>query len=218
MKNLLRILVCCGAPLVVAHASPFYDSIDSANSYTFYISPESDASFSTPSGGTFALTNVLLDVYMAPTDTALNGFDVYLYSDNNTSPGTQLALLATYTDAQILALEGGATGYDATHDVPAVANISVSGVPLAANTRYWIDMVAVGSGTNSEYGWTLDTTGTGVGSEYLAFPPGPDDVVSTADAQGTIQMEVEGIATPEPGTFMLGAASLALLALKRRRA
>src|SRR5437868_355541 len=57
---------------------------------------------------------------------------VKLLSDNSMSPGSQLAILGSVADGLLSAN-------------PTVVDLSFSAIPLAANTRYWIQLSTIAS-------------------------------------------------------------------------
>lgn len=151
-------------------------------------------SFST--GGTpITLTDVKVSL-----DTPFVSDDptVSLFSDNNTSPGTLLSTLGSFT---------------ASPTAPTVYDVSGLSVALAANTRYWIEV----SSTNTGIGWdyTFDTSGTGVSGQYYYYNGGVSPNLPYL-------MEVQGVtgmtSVPEPPVLPLFALGfLAMVFFGRRR-
>lgn len=92
-------------------------------------------------------------------------------------------------------------------------SLDFAGILLSANTRYWI---GVSSGnSNAFWSYSLDTSGTGVATEYSISPFG----VFPNDAQGAYQMAVTG-AVPEPSTWammIIGFAGVGFAAYRRKR-
>jgi hypothetical protein len=100
-------------------------------------------------------------------------------------------------------------------------------IALKPNSFYWIDLSISGPGTEEGpfVGWstTADLSGPGVAEGYNSsddtdfgfFPNGRDG------GEPPFQMEVSGVAAPEPSTWILmlaGFAGLGLLAHRRRKA
>jgi hypothetical protein len=149
-------------------------------------------SFSTPAQA-YNLTDVMVNL----TGTADTGFlSIDLLSDNSTSPGAVLTNLGTVSD---LAFNGSLQ----TFDFPQAP------YPLAANTRYWVQLSSTTS--SAQWNWSIDTLGTGVASEFYANSNG---VFPNSD--GPYEMEVSatpvGVAVPEPPSLVLAFLGLATLA------
>jgi hypothetical protein len=136
-----------------ANATVLYNNVGAGSSGTDSagtFGPLAD-SFST-GGSSFDLNAVTVIV-----DGAADGgsFQVSLLSDNSTSPGTVIATTGPISDST---LPGTLTAE--TFGLTAV---------LSPDTRYWIEISsAVGVSTSLNWSWSLDTSGTGVGSEFYS--------------------------------------------------
>lgn len=129
---------------------------------------------------------------------------VALLSDSSTSPGAVLDVIGTLSDN---ALSGTPTVFD----FPVVPSF-----PLAANTRYWIELSSPDS--TAEWSYSLDTSGPGVSGEFF----GHQDQVFPNE-EGPYQMEVTAetaapapAAVPEPSSLALCALGGLALAGWRR--
>jgi hypothetical protein len=123
-----------------------------------------------------------------------------LYSDSSTTPGVLLGTLGTLS-------ENSLSGTAALYDIPLAGNPT-----LAPDTRYWIGITD--SGTSAVWSWSLDVSGTGVGSEFLSNQNG----TFPNSGNGPYQMTVtEGsvTATPEPASVLLIVGSAGLLGVFR---
>jgi len=200
-KRFLGVAVCAcllvgatnaGAGTVYNNLPPY--STDGADGVSgAQLGPLAD-SFSTGAGG-FILNDVMLNLQVqgavSPTGTAT----VELLNDSSTSPGTLKSVLGIVTDAQVF-LNAGSTFNPAVYDIP------VAPISLAANTRYWIELVAdSGQTTNIFWTWSLDTSGPGVASEFLSNQNG----IFANPSNGPYQMGVFGDSAivPEPASVVL---------------
>jgi len=139
-------------------------------------------SFSTL-GSAVNLTDVKVNLTGTP-DLGLIHID--LLSDKSTAPGAFLTNLGVILDAQL-------SGTLTTFDVP----LAVS-YPLAANTRYWVQLSGDSEfDTSGLWAWSLDTSGIGVASEYFANQGGV-----FPNLGGPYEMEVIA-GVPEPSTLIL---------------
>jgi hypothetical protein len=155
-------------------------------------------SFST-GGQSTLLTDVGL-LLLALNPSSGGSFSVSLLSDNSTSPGTTLTTIATVDDSALSATLG-----TFSYQLP-------TPYPLAANTRYWIELD--GSSTTSEWSFTATNVGIGVGNEYVYYA----GQVSANSVFTPYQMTVTTV-VPEPTTLGLCALGLfAIAAVGRVRA
>ncbi len=208
MKRLFRAAGGCSALAMVslvlattpANAGVLFDSLSGASAGSSQISSGASgplwASFSTGAASA-SLTDVALAV--GTTDSASGqSFSVGLYADNATSPGALLDSIGTVA-------ESGLSG------TPSVVDLTL-GTPyaLAAGTRYWIG-VAQPAG-NAFWSYTLDQTGTEVGTEYYVYAG-----TVLPNVGGPYQMQVTASATvitggevpvPEPAGWDLMAIGL----------
>jgi hypothetical protein len=212
MKRLLGIVICLPAFLGLATASPItlFDSID--GSANFVLNPIVKVTGSTPYTGLYASFSTssspfdLQSVELALADKVAAGtgsFTVNLIADSSNTPtGGLLDVIATEPD---------------TFLTTSLADYTFStNYQLAANTRYWIEVLA--DPTNSSVaGWELTQTLTGpeVSTEYWATNHPAVNPNSTAAF--AFEMDLSGVNTPEPSTMLLGLIGLAILGAHRLR-
>ena len=175
-----------------ANATYLYDNVSVASGGVASAStgdngPLAD-SFSTRSSG-YTLTAVdLLVIADNPADGG--SFTVSLLSDNSTSPGSTITM-DTFVDSALSTTLG-------TFYAP------FSNVPLAANTRYWIELST--SNGSLEWSYSQVNNGIGVANEYNFYAGS----VSANAAFTPYQMSV-GSAVPERSSWammLLGLAGL----------
>jgi hypothetical protein len=155
-------------------------------------------SFST-GGQSTLLTDVGL-LLLALNPSSGGSFSVSLLSDNSTSPGTTLTTIATVDDSALSATLG------------TFSYQLLTPYPLAANTRYWIELD--GPSTTSEWSFTATNVGIGVDNEYVYYA----GQVSANSVFTPYQMTVTTV-VPEPTTLGLCALGLfAIAAVGRVRA
>lgn len=212
MKKFLLVLSCWSALLPLGKASPItlFDTITgiptagtSALDQPGYFSAIF-SSFSTLNQPVI-LENVKLKLGPDGGDTGM--LTISLWADTgdplNPAPTGQLAPLGTINDVTISSL--------------GVYNFPGSFL-LQANTRYWIDVSALGGANSASSEWAYNfnnMTGTvGATGEYNydAY----DGAYSIAGG-GAYQLTVNGDTVPEPATILLGALGLGALAFLRRR-
>jgi hypothetical protein len=147
-------------------------------------------SFSTgPSAFEFDSLTVLLEgTPSSGTTTA------YLLSDSSTIPGTALETIGSFSESS---LTSAAALYSLT-----------TNYVLSPDTRYWIELTSDDNSANWQ--WSFDTSGTGVGGEYLANFEGGDSWTVFPNVNGPYQMEVAGTVVPEPRTIYLMLVGLGL--------
>jgi len=200
IKRVFCFLVCVGLLATAANAGSviLYNNLSASTEDYDEISdsifgPLSD-SFST-GASSVRLTDVkvLLELFGSPTGSVT----VSLLSSNETtmpypSPGSTLLSIGTVSDTSIPPVP--------LH-TPTVVDVPVPSYSLAANTRYWIQL---GSTNGSTAGWdfSLDTSGTGVASEYFA---NPKFGVTPNLGNDPYQMQVSGFTgtIPEPTSVVL---------------
>ncbi len=161
-------------------------------------------SFST-GGSAVNLTDVKLLLSASnPSDGGF--FAILLLSNNANSPGATLDTLSVLPDnfltTTLSALE--------------IALFPPSPIALAANTRYWIEVTSNDQGSAQ---WSFDATnvGTGVASEYNYFNGSALANSAFTPYQMEITVAPASSAVPEPATWTLLAAGLALIPAIRRK-
>lgn len=123
-------------------------------------------------------------------------FSVSLLSDNSTSPGVTLTTIATVNDSLLVATLG-------------TFNYQLSTpYPLAAHTRYWIELDSPSS--TSEWSFTATNVGIGVDNEYVYYA----GQVFANSAFTPYQMTLTTV-VPEPTTIGLCALGWLVLAAAR---
>jgi hypothetical protein len=194
--GLSLLAACCAAwPATSAQAAVIFDSLGDAANGTGSINNTLGASFSTV-GTPSVLTDVKLD--LANRGAGGNTITVSLAADSGTAPGSTLALLADVSDST---LSSSGT----------VVDVPVSGVSLAAGTRYWVVLASPVSTDKWEY--SDSDAGIGVAGEYYS-----DNGVSP-NSEGPYLMQVSAspvAAVPEPASLALLGAGLAMVAARRR--
>ncbi len=189
-----------------AHATTLYDNLYAASDGADPVGTLPDGSpwgpladsFSTGSSSfSFGDLKLLLGAG-SPTDGG--SITVSLFSDSGTAPASSLDLLGTISDS-------------ALSSTPSIVDLTFGPIPLAANTRYWIELADAGlaNGDSVSWSWTYSVSGPGVGSEFFYNLASG---VSPNDPNGGYQMQ---IAVPEPITLSLLGAGLAGAAAFRRR-
>ena len=156
------------------------------------------ASFSTTKE--FTLTGVQLELSSLFDSPA--SFNVGIYSDNATAPGSLIDNLGTFNDSS---LNPGGSLFTVTPSTP---------LNLDGGSRYWLGI----SGDNTAAAWsiTTDTSGVGVANEY--YSTGPSGV--QPNSNGPFEARVYGDPVPEPTTTALVIAMAAIVGLSicKRRA
>jgi hypothetical protein len=201
IKRVLHVGVCVVSLASVANAggTPLYDNLlattasqDSVNSF----GPLAD-SFST-GGYAGTIGDVQLNLTIGGPQNQVGVVTVELLNSNDTTnpptPGTSvLATLGMVHDTDLSSTPGATN----------IVDLGPNSFALAANTRYWIELVDTtppGAGPSSIFwNWSLDTSGPGVGSEFFnnangSFPNNPD---------GPYQMLVAPQVIPEPSSAIL---------------
>jgi hypothetical protein len=191
-----------------AHAGQdLYNNINAVSGGTDAVTdngPMAD-SFSTGASA-FTLTDVslLLEGAAPPPRQGIppeGSITVYLLSDSGTSPGSTIATLGTLLDS---AVGASLAVYDFTTDIV-----------LAADTRYWIEVVAA-NGSQTQWSWSQDLTGTGVANEYFSNVNG----VWANNPLGGYQMEIADNPSPpvpEPAGWTVLLVGGAFMAARRAR-
>jgi hypothetical protein len=206
-------LSACAAGLVAfcgsAQAEVLFDSLESSNTGTFS-TPAIDATFST-GASSFRATDIGLLLGLVGTVPPFEG--TFTVSLEGGVP------LADVSFDPVLGLNVGPGGPAlATATLPlsdlspslAVEHINqFAGVTLNANSLYWID-VEQNDFNNSAVNWgvTSDVSGVGVADNYNSsiatdFTFFRNQGVPPFAFNVAFQMEVNGVATPEPSTWAL---------------
>ena len=131
-------------------------------------------------------------------------FNVSIYADSSTSPGSVLLSLGKISDSIL------PTSLN-------VVDINFAPYPLTANKRYWIGISSTDSlvPTSIAWSWSLDTSGIGVAAEYFANSKGV-----FPNTGGPYNMELLDATTPLPSSWIMmltGLAGFGFLAAYRRR-
>jgi hypothetical protein len=164
------------------------------------------ASFSTDSTSA-TLSDVELFLLVGNPD-SLGAIDIGLYSDDDTSPGTEIALLGTLDDSSLTTS-------------PEIYDISLASVPpedliLSPNSRYWIGLSNDPDDeaqTSAGWAWSSDISGQGVASEYYALVYPSTLTVNPNTFEGGYQMLIA--TSPEPGTVVQVLSGLCLALVLR---
>jgi hypothetical protein len=178
------------------HAEILFSNVSAASSGSDTVADVADAgdgplaqSFST---GASALDLADLDLELAATNPGDAGtLLITVVQDDGTSPGsTVVANVGTVADS---ALSATPTIYDFE---------LATAVPLAAGTRYWVEVTATSS--SAEWSWSDDVSGTGVASEFTYNNYNGSDGPGVADSSnGLYQMCIASTAeqcAPAPPT------------------
>ncbi len=209
----MRMMECAATTLLFAltivnpvHATVLYDNLGSTDTTIHGDGVSSSGTFATTapygplensfSTGATTFDFKYLDLRLDRPDSPAASIDVNLLSDNATSPGSLIATLATLNDSAV------STSAD-------IIQIPVASLMLAANTRYWIQLI--GDGSDISWEWSKNTSGIGVVGEYFANQGG---VFSTAS--GPYQMRVADTPVPEPASFTVFGVMLAGLGWRLR--
>ncbi len=197
-----------------ANATVLYDNFAYEAGVTYNIgagggdSPVSQ-SFSTGAAEALALSNVGLDLDRAVGSSTQGSFVVTLNSGLGTGgvdgPGGILATLGTFNDSVIT--PGGT-----------LLNVWGQGYMLAANTRYWIEILDTNASGNKAldtaavWNYAADASGTGAAAEF--YTNNGTTYPSASSGNNPLVMTVE---TPEPVSLAILGVGLAGLGYARSR-
>lgn len=191
----------------IANADTLFNNFSAASGHDDYVTANGHAG---PLAASFSTGNVSLSLdsvalsllSVDPSDGGM--ITVTLNGDSGTSPGTSLYMLGTVNDSSL-------TTTNSEYD------LSVSGVTLAANSRYWIELTDNIGTSSMRWEYAIDNSGIGAANEFYfyggnVFP----------DADGGYIMALTGTsgvsAIPEPATFAVTLVGLGLVAgWKRKR-
>jgi hypothetical protein len=154
-------------------------------------------SFSTAEYGT-TLNEVSVRL-LAGTPSDGGSIRVQLLANSSNNPGAMLTTIGTLSDSS---LSSSLANYTLTLATP---------YSLAANTRYWIELVSAGS--SAEWAWSYDQSGPGVANQYLS------NTFGTFANSGSAPYQMQVVtAAPEPaGLASIGIALVGVAAVIRRR-
>jgi hypothetical protein len=192
-------LVVLGAGLALAgtpaSATVLYDNLSASITAEDFVSSFGLADSFSTGGSAVSLTDLKVMVSGDPASTG--DVSISLLADNSTSPGGLIATLG--------GIVAGSLGTDVVYDFALVSPIA-----LVPDTRYWIELMT--SNDSVTWPWSLDVSGTGVGSEFYANADGvfPNEF-------GPYLMQVNAV--PEPAAIsLIGISILALGILRRSKA
>jgi MYXO-CTERM domain-containing protein len=199
MRNIAITAVIGLAMSCSASAGVIYDNLSAASSAPDALAIDGPLfnSFTTPTAGALSGLQLLLFDSYPPDGYSIS---VALFADSSATPGGLITPLGSIDDS---ALSGSLSAIQ----------VNLGSNPLlAASTRYWIGLESSGF---AGWGYSSNTSGVGVASEYYSFHLGTRP---NSCCGGPYQMQVTvGGATPEPATGALGAAALAAMVFLARR-
>ncbi|MFI5331920.1 MAG: choice-of-anchor R domain-containing protein [Desulfobaccales bacterium] len=208
LTGMITLLACLFFLAGAAGATAVYDNLSIATGGPWQFGPNNGTrfydSFSTGAGG-YNLGRVELLVNGSATSTG--SFTVDLYSDNSTKPGSLLTILGTVND-------------NAFPSTGAVATFNLSSpYALAANTRYWIEIVSNNSA--AAWDWAETSGGVGVAGEYWGDNGGDGIVPNIYHGFTTnpFQMQVSDVCSVPlpPSVWLLGSGLVGLIGFRRFR-
>ena len=183
---------CC-----VSHSSTIYDNtaaITTDSDHVRRFGPLFD-SFTTDSFGG-ALVDLKLILSGDADSTGI--LRIGLFADDFGVPGTRITRLGRIRESRLT-------------DTPSLYDINLRVNPvLSPDTRYWIRLR---SGPTALWGWSEDTSGLGVDSEFFYNTNGLFSNVPS----GPYQMSITTAAVPEPASIGLMFVSCGVLGLLSRR-
>ena len=208
LKNLLRnaasaaaVAVLCATAMPAAMASPIYDNLGSSRDGSdpiFGFGPLAN-SFTTGVDGAGFLGSVTALLKNGSTS-IVGDIHVGLHANSGNAPGAELVSLGDLSSADV-----------ATADFAEYAFAPLTSFLLAANTTYWIEIIALDPNA-IEWSWSNDLSATGVAgqSNYSAA------LGTNANSSfGPYQMAVSQV--PEPESLALVFLGLGVMVMVKRR-
>jgi len=206
LKNLVRsalfaatVAVLCAAVMPAANASPIYDNLGSSRDGSdpiFGFGPLAN-SFTTGAAG--FLGGVTASLKNGSTS-IVGDIHVGLHANSGNAPGTELVSLGNLSSADV-----------ATTDFAEYAFAPLMSFLLAANTTYWIEIIALDPNA-IEWSWSNDLSATGVtGQSNYSATLG----TNANSSFGPYQMAVSRV--PEPESLALVFLGLGLMVVAKRR-
>ncbi|WP_394789983.1 choice-of-anchor R domain-containing protein [Rhodoferax sp.] len=190
--------------LPAAQASVVYSNLNAAQtgSDPVYGTGPLANSFTTDAGG--GTLNAIQALLMNLGPDVVSSIQVNLLSSSSGAPGSTLASFISRSSSDV-----------ASSGFAAYTFALASGYTLAANTTYWIEILA--SDANAiQWSYSSDLSGVGVAGEssYASAFGVSTNADAVAAGFGPYQMTVE---LPEPGSFALVGLGLAGVLVMRRR-
>lgn len=200
----LTAILYTAAPAV--HASFVYDNLASSRDGSdplFSYGPLAN-SFTTGAVVPALLTSVQA-LLRSGSSNVVGDFTLSLRADAGNAPGAELVALGSWSAADVSTATFGAYRF-----------MPVTSYVLAANTTYWIEMVASAPDA-IEWSWSNDLTARGVGGQFNYSAALGTNANSSF---GPYQMAVDVALIPEPASMALiftGLALLTTMSTRRRR-
>jgi hypothetical protein len=197
----LAIVSLCSVSASGVQAGPLYSNINNTSGGsddvfnspgppTFANGPLAD-SFSTGSSP-FTLADVILALSLDPTVVTTPGasISIDLFNDSSTSPGTQIAHIATLSDTD-------------PRLSTSLADLSFpTSIALNPLTRYWIELSAIGN--NSAIQWSFSNTISGPGVPGEFWWDSVNGTHTNDPSAGPFQMELAPpVGVPEPSSVVI---------------
>ncbi|SDP82345.1 PEP-CTERM protein-sorting domain-containing protein [Rhodoferax sp. OV413] len=192
------------AAIPAAQAGVVYSNLDAAQSGSDAVYGNGPLANSFTTGASGGTLNAIQALLMNLGPDIVSDVQVNLLSSSSGAPGSTLAAFNSLSSAGISSAGFAAYSFSLA-----------SGYNLAANTTYWIEVIA--ADVNAiQWSYSSDLSGVGVAGESsysAAFGVSPN-AQAAADGFGPYQMAVE---LPEPGSFALVGLGLAGVLVVRRR-